>query len=128
MLLFTILTFGHLHLSTVHLGSLDYQPIGGHVDQQGPKNWKKKIGEIFFILISRVFVVFSLIKLTTLSSELRITRAGTAYTCSVDEVTEAVEVTHGGITGSGTRYGMAILVGPLFTNSEYGEVSRELEL
>lgn len=64
----------------------------------------------------------------TLSSELRITRAGTAYTCSVDEVTEAVEVTHGGITGSGTRYGMAILVGPLFTNSEYGEVSRELEL
>ena len=48
-----------------------------------------------------------------------------AYTCSVDEVIEAVEVTQGGKTGSGTRYGIAIRVGPLFTNSEYGEFSRE---
>ena len=62
---------------------------------------------------------------STLSSELRITRAGMAYTCSVDEVIEAVEVTQGGKTGSGTRYGIAIRVGPLFTNSEYGEFSRE---
>lgn len=30
-----VVCFGHLQLSTVHLGSLDYQPIGGHVDQQG---------------------------------------------------------------------------------------------